>query len=205
MMTQTLLFYMFSGILLTSAFFVVTARNPVHNVLFLILAFFNSAGLFILLGAEFISMLMVIVYVGAVAVLFLFVVMMMDINVSKIKKTMTSYFPLGLAVVILLFFEFSVLLDHWDQIPRLQAAALELLPKNEMTNTQHLGRVLYTKFAFLFQMAGLILLVAMIGSIVLTLRFRAGVRKQNIAEQVSRKVEDCIEVVSVPSRKGVSS
>ena len=205
MIIQSVLFYLFSIILRLSAFLVVTSKNPVHSVLFLILAFFNSAGIFILLGAEFIAMLMVIVYVGAVAVLFLFVVMMMDINITKVKDTGLKYFPLGLAVIIVLFIELTILIQSWDQITALSKQTNNEATKivEDVTNTELLGKVLYTHFALLFQMAGMILLVAMIGAIVLTLRSRPGVRRQKISEQLNRKVADCIEVVNVKSGKGV--
>ena len=174
---------------------VVVSRNPVYSVLFLILAFFNAAGLFILIGAEFLAMLLVVVYVGAVAVLFLFVVMMLDINFSEMRAGFQKYLPLGLIVGGILVFELVVAM-YGD------AFGGKTVPiVSEIANTTRLGGVLYTKYAFLFQLAGLILLVAMIGAISLTLRKRPGVRRQIIAEQNSRRPADVLEVIKVPSGK----
>lgn len=201
MLVQTLLFYIFSFMVLGSALMVVSARNPVHSVLFLILAFFNAAGLFVLLGAEFVAMLLVIVYVGAVAVLFLFIVMMLDVNFVALRQGFLRYLPLGALTALVLFVElFLVLKASTVSMPHIEA--LEPL-KTKLTNTHALGLVLYTDYVLPFQVAGLILLVAMIGAIVLTHRTREGVRKQSIAEQVSRRREDCIEVVKVETGKGI--
>ena len=194
-MIEALFFYLFAGVMLASSVMVVVSRNPVYSVLFLILAFFNAAGLFVLIGAEFLAMLLVVVYVGAVAVLFLFVVMMLDINFAEMRAGFQKYLPLGLIVGGILVFEL-VLAMYGD------AFGGETEPVvSEIANTTRLGSVLYTKYAFLFQLAGLILLVAMIGAISLTLRKRAGVRRQIIAEQNARRPADVLEVIKVPSGK----
>ena len=178
-MIEALFFYLFAGIMLASGLMVVVSRNPVYSVLFLILAFFNAAGLFILIGAEFLAMLLVVVYVGAVAVLFLFVVMMLDINFSEMRAGFQKYLPLGLIVGGILVFELVAAMD--------------------ISNTRALGYVIYTKYMYLFQVAGLILLVAMIGAISLTMRKREGVRRQSIAAQNLRSRAETVEVVSVPT------
>ncbi len=204
MVVQAFAFYLFAGILVLSALMVITARNPVHSVLFLILAFFNAAGLFILLGAEFIGMILVIVYVGAVAVLFLFVVMMLDINFADLRKGAMSYVPLGCCIGALLLFELVTLYAMWGKSATVEGNRAFPVEKMEnMTNTEMLGTVLYTEYVYAFQLAGLILLVAMIGAIVLTHRARPGVRKQKIAAQVSRKAEDVLEIAKVTSGSGV--
>jgi len=202
-MVSALAFYLFAGILVLSALLVITARNPVHSVLFLILAFFNSAGLFILLGAEFVGMIMVIVYVGAVAVLFLFVVMMLDINFADLRKGAMQYVPIGLLIGAVLLAELVVIYGAWQ----FDENALNNLASPQaanVTNTEGLGRVLYTDYALAFQAAGLILFVAMVGAIVLTHRSRPGVRKQNVAEQHARKPEDVLEVQQITPGTGVS-
>jgi NADH-quinone oxidoreductase subunit J len=205
MLIQTLLFYSFAGVMLLSALMVISAKNPVHSVLFLILAFFNSAGLFVMLGAEFIAMLMVIVYVGAVAVLFLFVVMMMDINFAELRQGFLHYLPTGLSVITALAAEFFLVFYSLGerQIPLAEAAAPT--PANSlMTNTEALGLLLYTHYSYPFQIAGLVLLLAMIGAIVLTMRARPGVRRQSVTTQLDRKREDCVTLVSVEPRRGIS-
>ena len=191
-MIEALFFYMFAGVMLAAGTMVVISRNPVYSVLFLILAFFNAAGLFVLIGAEFIAMLLVVVYVGAVAVLFLFVVMMLDINFAEMRAGFQKYLPLGLAVGGILVFELvaAVYGDAFDGVT-LPAAT-------DISNTRALGNVLYTKYIYLFQVAGLILLVAMIGAISLTMRRRVGVRRQVIAEQNTRRRDETVEVVDVP-------
>ena len=190
-MIEALFFYMFAGVMLAAGTMVVISRNPVYSVLFLILAFFNAAGLFVLIGAEFIAMLLVVVYVGAVAVLFLFVVMMLDINFAEMRAGFQKYLPLGLAVGGILVFELvaAVYGDAFDGVT-LPAAT-------DISNTRALGNVLYTKYIYLFQVAGLILLVAMIGAISLTMRRRVGVRRQVIAEQNMRRRDETVEVVDV--------
>lgn len=202
-MITSLAFYLFAGILLFSALMVITARNPVYSVLFLILGFFNSAGLFILLGAEFIAMILVIVYVGAVAVLFLFVVMMLDINFADLRKGAMQYVPMGLMVGSILLLEFFTLFGAWHFAP--DAAEQVAMPFSEssgLTNTEALGQRLYTDFFMPFQLAGLILLVAMIGAIVLTHRQRPGVHKQRVAEQFARTQKDAMEIRKVSSGSG---
>jgi NADH-quinone oxidoreductase subunit J len=194
-MIEALFFYLFAGVMLASSFMVVVSRNPVYSVLFLILAFFNAAGLFVLIGAEFLAMLLVVVYVGAVAVLFLFVVMMLDINFAEMRAGFQKYLPLGLAVGGILVFELVAAM-YGDAF---SGATLPQAP--DIANTTRLGGVLYTKYAYLFQLAGLILLVAMIGAIALTMRKRAGVRRQSIATQNSRRREDVLEIVKVPSAR----
>ena len=191
-MIEALFFYMFSVVMLGAGLMVVVSRNPVFSVLFLILAFFNAAGLFVLIGAEFIAMLLVVVYVGAVAVLFLFVVMMLDINFAEMRAGFQKYLPLGLVVGGILVFELVAAI-YGDAF---KGASLPAMP--EISNTRALGNVLYTKYMYLFQVAGLILLVAMIGAISLTMRKRPGVRRQVIAEQNARSRAESVEVVEVP-------
>lgn len=190
-------FWFFSAVTLLSGLIVVTARNPVHAVLFLILAFFSSAGLFLLIGAEFIAMILVIVYVGAVAVLFLFVVMMLDIDFEALRAGLSSRFPMGALVGGLLVIEIFIAIGVWSGLSgsqSVQFGASNSSSKNNLTNTEALGQVLYTDYAYLFQGAGLILLVAMIGAISLTLRHRAGVRRQNIMKQSNIELSDVMEI-----------
>ncbi len=204
MILQALAFYLFAGITVASGVMVISARNPVHSVLFLILAFFNAAGLFVLMGAEFLAMILVVVYVGAVAVLFLFVVMMLDINFVELRQGFLQYLPIGALVGIVLLAELIAVMGAWAMAPEVGlATSLPIAPPDQVTNTQALGEVLYTKYIYLFQAAGLVLLVAMIGAIVLTLRRRDGVRRQNIGEQVSRPREAAIEIKKVPSGSGI--
>ena len=200
----TLMFYVFSAIVIASAVMVISSKNPVHSVLFLILAFFNAAGLFVLLGAEYIAMTLVIVYVGAVAVLFLFVVMMLDINYAELRQGFLNYLPIGATVAFVMFVELVVALSAGVRAGGNIASAANPIPAAQsMTNTHAVGMVLYTDYIYLFQLAGVILLVAMIGAIVLTLRTRTGVHKQSIARQVSRTREESISVVQVKSGEGV--
>ena len=196
-MIETLFFYLFASITCLAGLMVISSRNPVHSVLFLILAFFNAAGLFVLLGAEFLAMLLVVVYVGAVAVLFLFVVMMLDINFVELREGFQRYMPLGLGVGGVLLAEILFVFFNSADMPE------TVVMVNEVSNTRALGRILYTDYIYLFQLAGLILLVAMIGAIALTLRKRENVRRQSIASQTERTRADTIEVVSVPSNTGV--
>ncbi|MBL8644175.1 MAG: NADH-quinone oxidoreductase subunit J [Rhodospirillaceae bacterium] len=205
MIVASLAFYLFAFIAVVSALNVIFQRNPVHSVLWLILTFFNAAGLFVLLGAEFLAMLLVVVYVGAVAVLFLFVVMMLDINITMIREGFMKYLPVGAFIGIVLLVELALVYGGWVMSP--QAEALRLAPTPDITqidNTEALGRIMYTQYVYVFQAAGLVLLVAMIGSIVLTLRRRPGVRKQNISTQVNRRKEDTVEVVKAPVGKGIA-
>ena len=196
-MIESLFFYIFAGVTCLAGLMVISSRNPVHSVLFLILAFFNSAGLFVLLGAEFLAMLLVVVYVGAVAVLFLFVVMMLDINFAELREGFQRYMPLGLGVGGILLTEILFVFFNREEMPE----NVNLV--SEVSNTRALGRVLYTDYIYLFQVAGLILLVAMIGAITLTLRRRENVRKQLISTQNDRTREETIQVVKVSNRVGV--
>jgi NADH-quinone oxidoreductase subunit J len=199
----TIGFYVFAVILLISAAMVVSARNPVHSVLFLILAFFNAAALFLIAGAEFLAMILVIVYVGAVAVLFLFVVMMLDVNFAELREGFQRYTPVGAAVGLVLLAELALVLGGWHFHPEAAALRLSPTPAN-LSNTAALGNILYTRYIFLFQAAGLILLVAMIGAIVLTLRDRRAVRRQNIAEQTAREKVQTLAMVEVAIGAGIS-
>ena len=196
-MIESLFFYIFAGVTCLAGLMVISSRNPVHSVLFLILAFFNSAGLFVLLGAEFLAMLLVVVYVGAVAVLFLFVVMMLDINFAELREGFQRYMPLGLGVGGILLTEILFVFFNREEMPE----NMNLV--SEVSNTRALGRVLYTDYIYLFQVAGLLLLVAMIGAITLTLRRRENVRKQLISNQNDRTREETIQVVKVSNRVGV--
>ena len=203
MLIQALAFYLFAGILLLSAFMVITARNPVHSVLFLIAAFFNAAGLFVLLGAEFVALILVIVYVGAVAVLFLFVVMMLDINFSDLRKGAMQYVPIGLGIGALLLGELTLLYAGWQfafDAPYNFAAPVKAF--EGFTNTESLGQLIYTDYILAFQTAGLILFVAMVGAIVLTHRRRPGVQRQSVASQQARKPSDVLEIRKITPRTG---
>ncbi|MFV3073405.1 NADH-quinone oxidoreductase subunit J [Niveispirillum fermenti] len=198
-------FYAFAFVLLASAVQVITAKNPVHSVLFLILAFFNAAGLFVLIGAEFVAMILVIVYVGAVAVLFLFVVMMLDINFQELRQGFMRYMPVGLVIGAILAVELVFL-----AVTQLAGGPVggtadnaPIPPVDQVTNTEAIGQILYTDYVYAFQVSGLILLVAMIGAIVLTLRSRPGVRRQQIGQQLDRKRDEVVQVRKVPTRGGV--
>jgi NADH-quinone oxidoreductase subunit J len=204
MIIQALAFYLFAAITVASGFMVIASRNPVHSVLFLILAFFNAAGLFVLMGAEFLGMLLVIVYVGAVAVLFLFVVMMLDINFVELRQGFLQYLPIGGVIGLILLVELVMVLGGWVVAPEARSVAADPIPAlDKVTNTHALGAVLYTKYIYLFQGAGLILLVAMIGAIVLTLRTRPGVKRQSISEQVNRPRDEAVAIRKVEPRKGI--
>lgn len=202
-MIEALAFYLFAFVAVAAGVLVISAKNPVHSVLFLILAFFNAAGLFVLLGAEFLAMTLVVVYVGAVAVLFMFVVMMLDINFVEMRQGFLQYLPVGALIGLVLLVELLVVVGGWAFSP--EAAVLSAAPTPEisqMTNTHALGALLYTKYIYLFQAAGMVLLVAMIGAIVLTHRHREGVRKQNINAQVTRSPKD-VELRDVEVGKGI--
>ena len=204
MIVQGLAFYLFTFVAVASGVMVISSRNPVHSVLFLILAFFNSAGLFVLMGAEFLAMILVVVYVGAVAVLFLFVVMMLDINFSELRQGFLQYMPIGALIGIILLAELLIILGSWIAVPETASVAgAPIPPPAEISNTLALGRLLYTQYIYFFQAAGLILLVAMVGAIVLTLRQRPGVRKQRIADQLARRRENAVEVVKVEPGSGI--
>jgi NADH-quinone oxidoreductase subunit J len=204
MIIQALAFYVFAFVAIAAGVMVIASRNPVHSVLFLILAFFNSAALFVLLGAEFLAMILVVVYVGAVAVLFLFVVMMLDINFVALRQGFLQYLPIGALIGIILLAELAFVFAGWTFSSDSAAVAAAPAPAPaHLTNTHALGRLIYTHYVYLFQAAGLILLVAMVGAIVLTLRQREGVRRQDISRQLARRREDTIEVVKVPSGSGI--
>ncbi len=201
-MIHLLAFYLFATIVVASAAMVILARNPVHSVLWLILAFFNAAGLMVLLGAEFVAMLLVIVYVGAVAVLFLFVVMMLNIDFAELKAGFVSYLPFGAAIALVLLAELVLGIGAWH------AGAIDLAQRAAPTpdavpNIQAIGVLLYTRYIFLFEAAGLILLVAMVGAIVLTHRARGGVRGQNIDRQNRRRPEEAVRNIEQPVGQGV--
>ncbi|MEZ5690336.1 MAG: NADH-quinone oxidoreductase subunit J [Rickettsiales bacterium] len=201
----TTMFYVFSAVTLFSAIMVISAKNPVHSVLFLILAFFNTAGLFVLLGAEYIAMTLVIVYVGAVAVLFLFVVMMLNVNFSEMREGFLRYLPVGSLVALIMLLELLLVFYHSLAVDRSVAVSeVPIVSSQNTSNTSAIGMVLYTDYVYPFQMAGIILLIAMIGAIVLTKRQRTGVRKQNIAKQLARTKESGVEIVSVKSGEGIS-
>jgi NADH-quinone oxidoreductase subunit J len=204
MIVQTIMFYVFAAVAVASGVMVISARNPVHSVLFLILAFFNSAGLFVLMGAEFLAMLLVIVYVGAVAVLFLFVVMMLDIDFEELRSGFMRYMPVGALVGLILLAELILVFGSWVIAPSVAGVAAAPLPPDaaaRITNARALGDLLYTRYIFAFQAAGVILLVAMIGAIVLTLRHRPDMRRQSIPEQLART--PTIDIVKAPLGGGV--
>ena len=205
MIVHALAFYMFAAVAVAAGVMVISARNPVHSVLFLILAFFNAAGLFVLLGAEFLAMILVIVYVGAVAVLFLFVVMMLDVDFAELRAGFIKNAPLGALIGLILLAELVLVVGFRVVKPGALAAASTPIPTagSGVTNTEAIGRVLYTKYAYYFEGAGLILLVAMIGAIVLTLRHKEGVKRQSIAAQVARGPATAIEVRKVETGKGI--
>jgi NADH-quinone oxidoreductase subunit J len=203
-MIQALVFYLFATVTVASGVMVISARNPVHAVLFLILAFFNAAGLFLLNGAEFLAMVLVVVYVGAVAVLFLFVVMLLDINYLKLREGFLQYLPTGGLIGLILLVELALVFGSWqfaDGAPLSVAAPIPT--PDAVTNTDALGRLIYTDYIYLFQAAGLILLVAMMGAIMLTLRSRPGVRKQKIYDQNSRNKASSVEIRKVASGGGI--
>ena len=199
-MLQGIAFYVFAAVIIFSALMVIAAKNPVHSVLFLILAFLNAAALFVLLGAEFLAMILVVVYVGAVAVLFLFVVMMLDIDFASLRAGFMEYLPIGAIVGLVIVSELIVVFLGWVVAGPVNAPSASA---PGVSNTEALGRVLYTDYIFYFQTAGLILLVAMIGAIVLTLRHRPGVKRQSIRRQVSRVPAESIALLDVKPGQGV--
>jgi NADH-quinone oxidoreductase subunit J len=199
-----LFFYLFAGICVASALMVIAARNPVHSVLFLILAFVNAAGLFVLMGAEFLAMILIVVYVGAVAVLFLFVVMMLDVDFAELRQGFLNYLPIGALIGVIFLIELVLVLGAWAMGPgAAQAIVSPIPPPSSVTNTAALGLVLYTRFVYFFQAAGLVLLVAMIGAIVLTLRHKPNVKRQVIADQVARTKATAIEIRQVRPGQGI--
>ncbi|MDA0240570.1 MAG: NADH-quinone oxidoreductase subunit J [Proteobacteria bacterium] len=204
MILQAIAFWVFASITVAAAVMVISAKNPVHSVLFLILAFFNAAGLFVLLGAEFLAMILIVVYVGAVAVLFLFVVMMLDINFAELRQGFLQYLPIGLLVGLVLLVELAVVVGGWVISTDATARATAKMPAvDQVPNTDALGQLIFTHYLYLFQGAGLVLLVAMIGAIVLTHRSRPGVRKQNISDQLARDPKETIEIRKVQSGSGI--
>ena len=201
---QAIAFYILATVMLLAAGFVVTARNPVHSVLFLILSFFSAAGLFVLLGAEFLAMLLIVVYVGAVAVLFLFVVMMLDVDFTQLREGFAQYLPIGMVVGGVLAVEMVMVAVTVAANGAAGKNAAPAAPVADLPNAQAIGRVLYTDYIYFFQAAGLVLLVAMIGAIVLTLRHRPGVRRQNIGDQVARTPASGMKIVQIKSGEGLS-
>ena len=202
MIVAAFFFYLFSAICIASALMVIAARNPVHSVLFLILAFVNAAGLFVLLGAEFLAMILVVVYVGAVAVLFLFVVMMLDVDFAELRQGFLQYLPIGGLVGVVFLAELLLVVGAWAIGPGVPSTIAAKIP-TDIPNTQALGLVLYTRYIFYFQAAGVVLLVAMIGAIVLTLRHKPSVKRQDISAQVARNKETAIEIRKVQPGQGI--
>ncbi|WP_367277679.1 NADH-quinone oxidoreductase subunit J [Maricaulis sp.] len=202
MMLASLAFWAFSGVAILSALMVVIARNPVRSVLFLILAFISAAGLFVLLGAEFLAMLLIVVYVGAVAVLFLFVVMMLDVDFAELKQGFLSYLPLGGLIAIVLAIELAMIGMSWQSAPQAEALRAAAMPEG-MTNVEALGTVIYDQYVYFFQIAGLVLLVAMIGAIVLTLRHKEGVKRQSVTAQVGRDRKTAVEMLDIKPGQGI--
>ncbi|MEM8569408.1 MAG: NADH-quinone oxidoreductase subunit J [Pseudomonadota bacterium] len=196
-------FYLFAGIAVTSGVLVVFARNPVHSVLWLILAFLSSTGLFVLLGAEFVAMLMMIVYVGAVAVLFLFVVMMLDVDFAELRGGMAKFLPVGLLIAVVLLVQLGFAFGSWEASDAALSLREAVTPDPDVThNTEALGNVLYTQYVFPFELAGLVLLVAMIGAIVLTHRKRSGVKRQDVVVQMYRDPETAVDLVDIKPGQG---
>src|SRR5436190_9505395 len=204
MTLQAIFFYLFGGITVAAAVMVIAARNPVHSVLFLILAFVNAAGLFVLMGAEFLAMILIVVYVGAVAVLFLFVVMMLDVDFAELRQGFLQYLPIGALIGAIFLAELVLVVGGWTISPDVAQTIAAPIPSLATTsNTEALGQVLYTRYVYFFQAAGLVLLVAMIGAIVLTLRHKPNIKRQDISRQVARTRADAIEVVKVRSGEGL--
>ncbi|HEY9552667.1 NADH-quinone oxidoreductase subunit J [Allosphingosinicella sp.] len=201
-MIQAIVFYLFATVVIASAMMTIASRNPVHSVLWLILAFFNAAGLMLLVGAEFIAMLLVIVYVGAVAVLFLFVVMMLDIDFAELRAGFAKYLPFGTLLALVLLAEIIFAVAAWNA-GGIDVAAKAAPTQPDVPNIELLGTVLYTRYLFIFEGAGLVLLVAMIGAIVLTQRTRGGTRPQNVSAQVRRRPQDAVRNVNQPVGQGV--
>ncbi|CUH50651.1 NADH-quinone oxidoreductase subunit J [Shimia marina] len=202
MTIAALAFWLFSICVITGGFFTVISRNPVHSVLWLILAFLSAAGLFVLLGAEFVAMLLIIVYVGAVAVLFLFVVMMLDVDFAELKAGMAQYMPLALLIGVILLMQLGMAFGVWQFADEAQALRGAVTP-TDAHNTQALGLILYDQYFLLFQLAGLILLVAMIGAIVLTLRHRKDIKRQDVLQQMWRDPKDAMELKDVKPGQGL--
>jgi len=202
MILPALFFYLFAAVCVASAVMVIAARNPVHSVLFLILAFVNASGLFVLMGAEFLAMILIVVYVGAVAVLFLFVIMMLDVDFDQLREGFIEYLPVGLVVGGIFMFELLMIVGFWVINPTVGRSIASAIPAN-VSNTEALGLVLYTKYIYYFQLAGMVLLVAMIGAIVLTLRHKAYIKRQDISVQNARTPEIAMAVRKVASGQGL--
>jgi NADH-quinone oxidoreductase subunit J len=203
-MIAAIFFYLFAGTSIAAAVMVIASRNPVHSVLFLILAFVNAAGLFVLLGAEFLAMILIIVYVGAVLVLFLFVVMMLDVDFAQLRQGFLQYLPIGGFIGIIVLIELVLVVFTWSIGPDVKhAITAPIPPLAKMPNTEALGHVLYTRYIYFFQAAGVVLLVAMVGAIVLTLHHKPKVKRQNISDQIARSRRTAIEVVKVRSGQGL--
>jgi NADH-quinone oxidoreductase subunit J len=204
-MLQGIAFYLLATVAVVSGLLVVTARNPVHSVLWLILAFFSSAGLFVLLGAEFLAMLLVVVYVGAVAVLFLFVVMMLDVDFLKLREGYARYLPLGAIIAAVLLVEMIIVSVAVVQGGAAAGLPAPGAPDANVTNVEAIGRVLYTEYVYFFQAAGIVLLIAMIGAITLTLRHKPHIKRQNPADQVNRDRRKSVEIKPAATGEGVSA
>ena len=202
MILPALFFYLFAGVCVASAVMVIVSRNPVHSVLYLILAFVNASGLFILMGAEFLGMMLIVVYVGAVAVLFLFVIMMLDVDFLELREGFIEYLPVGLVIGGIFMFELLLIVGSWLIQPGTTKVITAAIPTN-VSNTEALGLVLYTKYIHYFQLAGMVLLVAMIGAIVLTLRHKVSVKRQDINVQNARTPELAMRVRKVASGQGL--
>src|SRR5215475_4408561 len=202
MIVQALFFYLFAGLCVASAFMVIAGKNPVHSVLFLILAFVNASGLFVLMGAEFLAMILIVVYVGAVAVLFLFVIMMLDVDFAELREGFLEYLPIGLVIGGIFMVELLLVAGGWVINPSTAKTITAAIPTN-VSNTEALGLVLYTKYIHYFQLAGMVLLVAMIGAIVLTLRHKAYVKRQDINVQNARTPEIAMAIRKVAAGQGL--
>jgi NADH-quinone oxidoreductase subunit J len=199
-----LFFYLFAALLIASAFMVIASRNPVHSVLYLIFAFVNAAGLFMLIGAEFLALILIVVYVGAVAVLFLFVVMMLDVDFAELRQGFLQYLPAGVIVGLIFLTELLLVVGVWVTGPNIASTVrAPIPPASQMTNTEAIGRVLYTTYVHYFELAGVVLLVAMIGAIVLTLQHRKNVQRQSVASQNARSKKTAIEVRKVQPGQGI--
>lgn len=204
MIVSALFFYLFSGIAIASSLMVISSRNPVHSVLFLILTFVNASGLFIMAGAEFLGLLLIVVYVGAVAVLFLFVVMMLDVDFAELRQGYLQYLPIGLFIGVVVLLELLAVVGAWVIAPEVEGATSQPMPNAvETRNIEALGNILYTDYILHFQVAGLVLLVAMIGAIVLTLHHKPSVRRQDISKQIARDPNTAIKKVKIQSGRGL--
>lgn len=202
MSIEAFAFYLFASVAVLSGLMVILQKNPVHCVLYLILAFFSAGGLFVLMGAEFLAMILVIVYVGAVAVLFLFVVMMLDIDFAKLRAGYAQYLPFGLVLGVVLALQLALVGFNWQAGPGAAQLVQSPMP-SDLTNTEAIGQILYTEYFFAFHSAAMILLVAMIGAVVLTLRTREGVKRQNVSDQNARTPQDAVDIVKVESGEGI--